>query len=131
MIKVITYGTFDLLHYGHINLLTRAKRYGDYLIVGCSSDEFTRGKGKECHFTYEKRALMLESLRCVDLVIEENRWEQKIEDVIEFKVDVFVIGDDWRGRFDFLKNYCKVVYLPRTPEVSTTSIKDIIRKKAI
>ena len=74
---------------------------------------------------------MLESLRCVDLVIEENRWEQKIEDVIEFKVDVFVIGDDWRGRFDFLKNYCKVVYLPRTPEVSTTSIKDIIRKKAI
>ena len=74
---------------------------------------------------------MLESLRCVDLVIEENRWDQKIEDVIEFKVDVFVIGDDWRGRFDFLKNYCKVVYLPRTPEVSTTSIKDIIRKKAI
>lgn len=123
MKKVITYGTYDLLHYGHINLLQRAKAMGDYLIVGLSTDEFNTLKGKKCYFSFNERKKMLEALRCVDLVIEENSWEQKINDVKEFKVDVFVMGDDWEGKFDFLKDYCEVVYLPRTPEISTTQIK--------
>lgn len=124
MVKVITYGTFDLLHYGHINLLKRAKELGDYLIVGLSTDEFNRIKGKECYFSYEERKKLIESIRYVDLVIPEYSWEQKINDVREFKVDVFVIGDDWKGKFDFLAEYCKVVYLSRTPEISTTKIKN-------
>lgn len=123
MKKVITYGTYDLLHYGHINLLQRAKAMGDYLIVGLSTDEFNALKGKKCYFSYNERKKMLEALRCVDLVIEENCWEQKINDVKEFKVDLFVMGDDWKGKFDFLKDYCEVIYLPRTPEISTTQIK--------
>ena len=124
MKKVITYGTFDLLHYGHINLLRRAKALGDYLIVALSTDEFNwNSKQKKCYFTYEQRKQLLESIRDVDLVIPETCWEQKISDVQEFKVDTFVIGDDWTGRFDFLKDYCEVVYLPRTPEISTTQIK--------
>ena len=123
MKKVITYGTFDLLHYGHINLLQRAKALGDYLIVAVSSDEFNRQKGKVCYFSYEERKRMVEALRCVDLVIPEERWDQKISDVREFRVDTFVMGDDWKGKFDFLKDYCEVVYLPRTPEISTTKIK--------
>lgn len=128
MIKVITYGTFDLLHYGHINLLKRAKELGDYLIVGLSTNEFNRIKGKECYFSYEERKKLLESIRYVDLVIPENNWEQKIDDIREFKADIFVMGDDWNGKFDFLKEFCKVVYLPRTPEISTTRIKhDLFR----
>ena len=123
MKKVITYGTFDLLHYGHINLLQRAKALGDYLIVAVSSDEFNRQKGKVCYFSYEERKRMVEALRCVDLVIPEESWDQKISDVREFRVDTFVMGDDWEGQFDFLKDYCEVVYLPRTPEISTTKIK--------
>ena len=123
MRKVITYGTFDLLHYGHINLLRRAKELGDYLIVALSTDEFNRGKGKECYFSYEERKMLVESIRYVDLVIPESCWEQKIDDVKEFKVDTFVMGDDWKGKFDFLKDYCEVVYLPRTPEISSTKIK--------
>lgn len=123
MKKVITYGTFDLLHYGHINLLQRAKDLGDYLIVAVSSDEFNRQKGKVCYFSYEERKRMVEALRCVDLVIPEESWDQKISDVREFRVDTFVMGDDWKGKFDFLKDYCEVVYLPRTPEISTTKIK--------
>ena len=123
MRKVITYGTFDLLHYGHINLLKRAKEQGDYLIVALSTDEFNRGKGKECDFPYEVRKQLLEAIRYVDLVIPETCWEQKVSDVKEFKVDVFVMGDDWKGKFDFLKDYCEVLYLPRTPEISTTKIK--------
>ena len=123
MRKVITYGTFDLLHYGHINLLRRAKELGDYLIVALSTDEFNRGKGKECYFSYEERKILVESIRYVDLVIPETCWEQKIDDVKEFKVDTFVMGDDWKGKFDFLKDYCEVVYLPRTPEISSTKIK--------
>lgn len=123
MKKVITYGTYDLLHYGHINLLQRAKAMGDYLIVGLSTDEFNTLKGKKCYFSFNERKKMLEALRCVDLVIEENCWEQKINDVKEFKVDLFVMGDDWKGKFDFLKDYCEVIYLPRTPEISTTQIK--------
>ena len=123
MRKVITYGTFDLLHYGHINLLKRAKEQGDYLIVALSTDEFNRGKGKERYFPYEVRKQLLEAIRYVDLVIPETCWEQKVSDVKEFKVDVFVMGDDWKGKFDFLKDYCEVLYLPRTPEISTTKIK--------
>ncbi len=125
MKKVITYGTFDLLHYGHINLLRRAKELGDYLIVVISTDEFNwNEKQKKCYFTYEERKKMVEAIRYVDLVIPETCWEQKIEDVKEFKVDTFVIGDDWEGKFDFLKEYCEVVYLSRTPEISTTQIKN-------
>lgn len=124
MKKVITYGTFDLLHYGHINLLKRAKELGDYLVVVLSTDEFNwKMKQKKCYFNYEKRKALLEAIRYVDLVIPENNWEQKISDVKEFKIDTFVMGDDWQGKFDFLKDYCKVIYLPRTPEISTTQIK--------
>ena len=124
MKKVITYGTFDLLHYGHVNLLRRAKELGDYLIVAISTDEFNwNEKHKKCYFSYEDRKRLVESIRYVDLVIPEEDWEQKISDVKEFKVDTFVIGDDWEGKFDFLKDYCEVVYMPRTPEISTTQIK--------
>ena len=123
MRKIITYGTFDLLHYGHINLLQRAKAYGDYLIVGLSTDEFNKQKNKTCYFTYEERKKMLEALRCVDLVIPEESWEQKRADVKEFRVDAFVMGSDWTGKFDFLSDLCEVIYLPRTPEISTTKIK--------
>lgn len=129
MKKIITYGTFDLLHYGHINLLERAKKYGDYLIVGLSTDEFNEKKGKKCFFSYEERKKMLEALRSVDLVIPETCWEQKISDVKEFRVDAFVMGNDWEGKFDFLKDYCEVIYLPRTPEISTTDIKEKLKNK--
>jgi glycerol-3-phosphate cytidylyltransferase len=123
MKRVITYGTFDLLHYGHVQLLQRAKALGDYLIVALSSDEFNTIKGKHAYHPYEERKAMLEALRVVDLVIREDIWEQKIDDVIKFHVDVFVIGDDWEGKFDFLKEYCEVIYLPRTEGISTTKIK--------
>ena len=124
MKRVITYGTFDLLHYGHINLLRRAKALGDYLVVVVSTDEFNRHeKQKKCYFTYEERKAMLEAIRYVDLVIPEENWEQKITDVQKYEIDTFVMGNDWEGKFDFLKDYCEVVYLPRTPEISTTQIK--------
>lgn len=130
MKKVITYGTFDLLHYGHINLLRRAKEQGDYLIVALSTDEFNwNEKGKKCYFTYEQRKELLEAIRYVDLVIPESSWDQKASDVKEFRVDTFVMGDDWKGKFDFLKELCEVVYLPRTPEISTTQIKSDLRVK--
>lgn len=128
MKKIITYGTFDLLHYGHINLLQRAKALGDYLIVALSTDEFNSvEKKKVTYFTYEERKRLLEAVRYVDLVIPEKSWEQKILDVKEFRVDTFVIGDDWKGKFDFLKEYCEVVYLERTPEISTTKIKSDLK----
>ena len=130
MKRVITYGTFDLLHYGHINLLRRAKALGDYLIVALSTDEFNwREKQKKCYFNYEKRRQLLEAVRYVDLVIPEDNWEQKASDVREFRVDTFVMGDDWRGKFDFLGDLCEVVYLERTPEISTTQIKSDIEGK--
>ena len=130
MKRVITYGTFDLLHYGHINLLRRAKALGDYLIVVLSTDEFNwNQKQKKCYFTYEVRKQLLEAIRYVDLVIPEETWEQKISDVKEYHVDTFVMGDDWKGKFDFLKPYCEVVYLPRTPEISTTQIKNDLNRK--
>lgn len=126
MRRIITYGTFDLLHYGHINLLKRAKEMGDYLIVCLSTDEFnSNAKNKKCYFSYEKRKLLLESIRYVDLVIPEENWEQKVTDMHEYHIDVFVMGDDWEGKFDYLTNEgVEVVYLPRTPEISTTQIKN-------
>ncbi|MGM9953163.1 MAG: glycerol-3-phosphate cytidylyltransferase [Intestinibaculum porci] len=132
MRRVITYGTFDLLHYGHINLLKRAKALGDYLIVALSTDEFNSlQKGKQTYFTYEQRKQLLEAIRYVDLVIPEESWEQKKSDMHEYHVDTFVIGDDWEGKFDFLKEEgVDVVYLPRTPEISTTQIKESLHKKA-
>ena len=129
MKRVITYGTFDLIHYGHINLLKRAKELGDYLIVALSTDEFNwNSKNKKCYFTYEERERLLEAIRYVDLVIPEENWEQQVTDVQLYKVDTFVMGDDWEGKFDFLKDYCKVVYLPRTPEISTTQIKQDLKQ---
>lgn len=129
MKKVITYGTFDLLHYGHINLLKRAKEYGDYLIVALSTDEFNLSKkNKKCYFSFDHRKQLLEAIRYVDLVIPENTWEQKVNDVVEYHIDTFVIGDDWKNQFDFLKNYCEVVYLPRTPEISTSQIKEQLKR---
>lgn len=130
MKKIITYGTFDLLHYGHINLLKRAKQLGDYLIVALSTDRFNREeKNKECYFSYERRKELLEAIRYVDLVIPEDGWDQKASDIKEFKVDTFVMGDDWKGHFDDLKELCEVVYLERTPEISTTQIKQDLEKK--
>ena len=125
MKRVITYGTFDLLHYGHINLLRRAKALGDYLIVALSTDEFNHvEKNKVCYFSYDERKLLLESIRYVDLVIPEESWAQKREDARLYHVDTFVMGDDWAGKFDFLREEgVEVVYLPRTPEISTTQIK--------
>lgn len=123
MKKVITYGTFDLLHWGHINILKRAKELGDHLTVAISSDEFNALKNKEAYHSYENRKMILESIRYVDKVIPEDNWEQKISDVIENDIDIFVMGDDWKGKFDFLKEYCEVIYLPRTVGISTTKIK--------
>lgn len=125
MKRVITYGTYDLLHYGHINLLKRAKALGDYLIVALSTDEFNwNAKQKKTYFTYEQRKALLESLRYVDLVIPEEDWQQKRSDMHEYHIDTFVIGDDWKGKFDFLKEEgVEVVYLPRTPEISSSKIK--------
>jgi glycerol-3-phosphate cytidylyltransferase len=124
MKKVLTYGTFDLLHFGHINLLSRAKDLGDYLVVGLSTDEFNKGKNKQAYHSFENRKLILESIRFVDEVIPENTWDQKIQDVIKHDIDVFVMGDDWKGKFDFLKEHCEVIYLPRTIGISTSQIKE-------
>ncbi len=125
MKRILTYGTFDLLHYGHINLLKRAKALGDYLVVALSTDEFNAGKGKKAYHNYETRKMMLEAVRYVDLVIPESSWEQKIDDVKKYEIDTVVMGSDWAGsdKFDYLKEYCEVVYLPRTEGVSTTKIK--------
>lgn len=128
MKRVITYGTFDVLHYGHINLLKRAKALGDYLIVVLSSDEFNMMKNKKSYYNYEQRKMILEACRYVDLVVPEYCWEQKIDDIKKYYADIFVMGDDWKGKFDFLKDYCEVIYLPRTPNVSSTQTKNYISK---
>ena len=123
MKRIITYGTFDLLHYGHINLLRRAKKLGEYLIVALSTEKFNKIKGKKLYFKYEFRKILLESIRYVDLVIPEKSWEQKITDIDKYNIDILVMGDDWKGKFDYLNKKCKVIYLKRTSEISTTKIK--------
>jgi glycerol-3-phosphate cytidylyltransferase len=129
MKKIITYGNFDLLHYGHINLLKRARALGDYLVVALSTDEFSLNeKQKKTCFDYKTRKEYLEAIRYVDLVIPEDSWEQKESDIKKYNIDCFVIGDDWKGKFDFLKSLCEVTYFERTPDISTTLIKDSIKK---
>lgn len=125
MRRILTYGTFDLLHYGHIRLLQRAKERGDYLVVALSTDQFNKIKGKKAYHDYATRKKMLEALRYVDLVIPEETWEQKITDVKKYFIDEVVMGDDWKGNenFECLKKYCEVTYLERTVGVSTTKIK--------
>lgn len=124
---VLTYGTFDLFHIGHLNLLKRARELGDKLIVAVSTDEFNATKGKTTLMPFEHRVELVRSVRYVDEVIAEQQWEQKIADVQQHKVDVFVMGSDWQGKFDFLKPYCDVVYLPRTDNVSSTDLKKAIQ----
>lgn len=130
MKKVITYGTFDLLHTGHINILRRAKESGNYLVVAISSDEFNAVKGKKAYYTFEQRKAILEAVRYVDEVIAEDSWGQKKQDVKKHNIDVFVMGDDWKGKFDFLSDLCQVVYLPRTAGISTTQIKEDLNDKS-
>ncbi len=120
---VLTYGTYDLLHKGHILLLERARQLGDRLVVGLSTDEFNRVKDKECVYPYEDRLLIVSAIKYVDLVIPEECWEQKVDDIKRYEVDVLVMGDDWEGKFDSLREHCEVVYLSRTPGISTTQIK--------
>jgi glycerol-3-phosphate cytidylyltransferase len=127
MKKVITYGTFDLLHRGHINILRRAKELWDHLTVAISSDEFNTLKNKTSFYSYEERKFMLEAIKYVDEVIPENDWEQKVRDVQEREIDIFVMGDDWEWKFDFLSEYCEVKYLPRTEGISTTQLKSTLK----
>lgn len=128
MKKIITYGTFDLLHYGHINLLKKARELGDYLIVGLSTDQFNELKGKKSYFPYPVRKELLESICYVDEIIPEECWEQKVSDVKKFDIDIFVIGDDWKGKFDFLKDEgVEVIYLPRTPHISSSLLKEVFK----
>ena len=121
--RVITYGTFDMFHIGHLKLLQRLKSLGDELIVAVSSDEFNRGKGKKVMIPYAQRAEIVENIKCVDKVIPEHNWEQKVTDIQTYNVDIFVMGDDWEGKFDFLKEHCEVIYLERTKDISTTKLK--------
>jgi glycerol-3-phosphate cytidylyltransferase len=120
---VITYGTFDVLHIGHINLLRRARELGDRLIVGLSTDEFNTGKHKSALLDYENRKAVLEAIRYVDMVIPERNWGQKVEDIKKYGISLFVIGDDWKDKFDFLSEFCEVRYLTRTADISSTEIK--------
>lgn len=126
--RVITYGTFDFLHIGHINILRRARALGEYLVVAVSTDEFNRIKHKQSYSSYEERKMIVEAIRYVDLVIPEQDWSQKIDDIKKYNIDVFVMGDDWKGEFDELKAYCEVVYLPRTEGISSTMIKAGLRE---
>jgi glycerol-3-phosphate cytidylyltransferase len=123
MITVITYGTYDLFHIGHLNLLKRAKKLGNFLIVAISTDNFNRIKGKKCYYSYLHRKKIVSAIKFVDLVIAEKTWEQKERDIIAYKVDFLVMGDDWKGKFNHLNKHCQVIYLPRTPNISTTRIK--------
>ena len=128
MKRVITYGTFDLLHYGHIELLRRAKELaeGGPLFVGVSSDAFNAKKGKESHLSFKKRCELVQTIRYVDEVISEDSWEQKLHDIKKNRIDLFVMGSDWQGKFDDLKNSCEVIYLDRTEVISSTLLRDII-----
>lgn len=123
--NILTYGTFDLLHKGHINLFSRAKKLGDVLVVGLSTDEFNREKGKRSYFTFGERYKLLRLVPSIDLIIPESSWEQKIDDINKYNIDIFVMGSDWTGKFDYLKDYCEVVYLPRTDNISSSQIKEV------
>ncbi|MDB4250928.1 glycerol-3-phosphate cytidylyltransferase [Flavobacteriales bacterium] len=123
---VLTYGTFDLLHYGHLEILKRASLLGNKLIVGVSTDKFNEIKGKTCVLPYQKRKELIESLYYVDKVIPENNWDQKVTDIQDNNIDIFVIGDDWEGKFDELKDFCEVIYLPRTKGISSTKLRSIL-----
>jgi len=125
---VITYGTFDLFHVGHIRLLKRLRALGDQLIVGISSDEFNSIKGKKSFFSYDERAEIVESCKYVTSVFPEHHWEQKREDIVKNNATIFAMGDDWEGKFDDLGDLCEVVYLPRTEDISTTEIKNALSK---
>ena len=125
--NVLTYGTFDLLHKGHINLIKRAKSLGDNLIVGLSTDEFNREKHKKSYFTFSQRKELLSTIDDIDLIIPESSWDQKIKDIQQYQIDILVMGSDWTGKFDYLKDYCDVIYLPRTEYISTTDIKEEIK----
>ncbi|GAB2983443.1 glycerol-3-phosphate cytidylyltransferase [Nocardioides montaniterrae] len=126
MRTVLSYGTFDLFHVGHLRLIERLAALGDRLIIGVSTDEFNAGKGKRSVVSYQDRADIVSSIKGVDLVIPENSWDQKVRDIKEHGVDVFVMGDDWAGKFDELKEHCEVVYLPRTKGISSTEIKQML-----
>jgi len=128
MTKIITYGTFDVLHEGHINILKRAKALGDYLIVAVATDEFNQIKGKKALYGFEKRKAMVEELEYVDEVIAEHNWEQKEKDIKKYGIDIFVMGDDWEGQFDFLNGLCIVAYFPRTKYISSTMIREELNK---
>jgi len=128
MKTILTYGTFDMFHIGHLNLLKRLKEMGDYLIVGVSTDQFNAIKGKKTIIPYEQRAAIVEAIKYVDLVIPEEKWEQKEEDIQKYNVDLFAMGNDWKGEFDYLKKYCDVVYLPRTDGISSTALKETLNK---
>lgn len=127
MSKIITYGTFDLFHLGHVKLLKRLRTLGDSLVVGLSTDEFNQVKGKSIIFPYEHRKEILEACRFVDKVFPEENWAQKRSDIIREGASIFAIGDDWSGKFDELSDICEVIYLPRTRNVSTTQLKDVLR----
>ncbi|TVU70664.1 glycerol-3-phosphate cytidylyltransferase [Cobetia crustatorum] len=127
-IVVITYGTFDMFHIGHLNLLKKLSELGDRLIVGVSTDEFNLLKGKKTLIPYDQRAKIVEAIGCVDLVIPENNWDQKVRDVKEYNVDTFAIGEDWKGKFDFLQEHCEVLYLERTKDISTTDLKRSLKR---
>jgi glycerol-3-phosphate cytidylyltransferase len=124
--RVLTYGTYDLLHYGHMELLRRAKELGDTLFVGLSTDSFNREKNKVSHFNYEQRKQMLNGVKYVDFIFEENDWAQKADDIVKYEIDIVVMGSDWSGEFDYLNELCEVIYLPRTTGVSSSKIKEIL-----
>ena len=123
---ILTYGTFDLLHYGHLEILRRASLLGDKLIVGVSTDKFNEIKGKTCVLPYQKRKELIESLDYVDKVIPENNWDQKVTDIQDNDIDIFVMGDDWKGKFNELKVFCEVIYFPRTNGISSTKLRSIL-----
>jgi glycerol-3-phosphate cytidylyltransferase len=127
MKNIITYGTFDTFHYGHLELLIRASKLGNRLIVGLSTDDFNATKGKKCQFSFNKRKEWLNAISLVNIVIPEENWNQKSLDIQKYNIDCLVMGDDWQGQFDFLKKYCSVIYLPRTKKISTTQIKNICK----
>ncbi len=128
---ILTYGTFDLFHIGHLKILQNAKKYGDKLIVGISTDEFNKEKGKKTIIPFEQRKEIVENIKCVDIVIEENSWEQKIEDIKKYSVDIFIMGDDWKNEFDNLKDYCEVKYLSRTKGISSTQLKSVLNRVSV